>query len=177
MMGGWTRWLNLFVLLGFGWVAILLELAPLREAAGRTPSPDLLFCVCVYLALRRPAATPASAILLLGLARDLIGGGAPAGLGALSLLAAVEALRALRARLRRRAAFYEFAAVSFAAAAMIGAQIALLALTFAPTPSLDVMLLRLLATALAYVLVFALFRVALRIGYDGAGARLSRRAP
>ncbi|MEL7464419.1 MAG: hypothetical protein AAFN79_10155, partial [Pseudomonadota bacterium] len=91
----YARWLNALVLIGFGWLAILLELAPLGARASAAPSPELLFCVAAFLALRRPGSTPSALVLLLGLANDVLGGG-PAGLGALTMLAAVEALRANR---------------------------------------------------------------------------------
>ena len=55
----YARWLNALVLLGLGWLAILLELAPLGGMASATPSPDFLFCVAAFLVVRRSRSTPA----------------------------------------------------------------------------------------------------------------------
>ena len=110
----YSKWLNAVVLIGFGWLAILLELAPLGGRASATPSPDLLLCVSAFLVLRRPTSTPAGLVLILGLTRDLVGGDA-VGLGALTLLGAVEVLRIYRERLLRRTFAYEVAVIALAA--------------------------------------------------------------
>lgn len=160
---GYIRWLNALVLLAFGWVAILFEIAPLNEEARAVPAPDLLFCVCAYLVLRRPNSTPAFLVAILALSRDLLGGG-PAGLGALTLLAAVETLRVYRETARTRSLAMEFLIVAGLSLAMTTAQLIGLIVTLAPAPALDQLGLRCLGTALAYLLIFALFRWILRIG-------------
>lgn len=166
----YLRWLNALVLLAFGWLVILLELAPVNEQARALPAPDILFCVCAYLVLRRPRATPAFLVVLLGLGRDLIGGG-PVGVGALTLLAAVEILRALRETLRRRSLAFEFAAVAALALAMTAAQMLALLVTLSPLPALDQLGLRWAETIVAYAVVFAVFRWLLRLGADGPARR------
>lgn len=161
---------NALVLLAFGWAAILIEIAPLGGRAGATPSPDLLFCVAAVLVLRRPAATPASLVLLLGLARDLVSGGA-VGLGALTLLAAVEVLRWTRERLQRRSFIYEFAAVGALAIAMSLVQVVILTFAFTPSPALETLGLGVLVTVAAYIGIALVFRFVLRLRGDPLEAR------
>lgn len=153
---------GVLILAVFGATAILIEIAPLTGPRGGTPTPDLLFCVATFLAIRRPSGSPAAIILLLGLARDLISGG-PVGLGALVLLGGVETLRASAEGLRRRGRLIEFALVVLVACAMGLAQYIVLAITFAAPPPLGALALRATATGLAYLAVFFLFRQILRI--------------
>ncbi|MGB0412271.1 MAG: hypothetical protein ACPGFA_11830 [Pikeienuella sp.] len=158
----YSRWTSALVLISFGWVAILLELAPLNKAAGALPSPDILFCVVAFLVMRRPGGAPGILILGLGLARDLLSGG-PVGLGALALLATAEALRVMAEPLRRRARGYEFAAVAVLALGATVAKIIILTATLAALPPLDLLGMRLLMTVGTYFIVFFLFRQILRI--------------
>lgn len=166
----YSHWLNAIVLIGFGWLAILLELAPLGGRASATPSPDLLLCVAAFLVLRRPASTPASLVLILGLMRDLVGGDA-VGLGALTLLGAVEVLRAYRERLLRRSFIYEVAAIAMATAAISVVQVAVLTLALTPSPALEILGLGALATVGAYVAIAAVFRFLLRMRPEGLETR------
>lgn len=158
----YLRWTGVLILLSFGWLAILLELAPLNEEAGALPSPDILFCVIAFLVMRRPGGAPGVLILALGLARDLLGGG-PVGLGALVLLAAAETLRAMAEPLRRRSRIYEFAAIAALSLLMTVAQVVILTVSFAALPPIDVLGVRLLMTIGTYFVVFFLFRQILRI--------------
>lgn len=166
----YVRAFNAVVLVAFGWAAILIEIAPLGARASETPSPDLLFCVAGFLALRRPTATPASLVLLLGLVRDLVGGGA-VGLGALTLLAAVEALRWFRERLMRRSFAYELAAVAALASAMSLLQVVILTFAFAPSPALETLGLGVAVTVASYAGVALVFRYLLQLRADPLEAR------
>ena len=172
----YLKWLNSLVLIGFAWLAILFELAPLNEQAGAIPAPDLLFCVAAFLVLRRPSATPAFLIVILGLARDLLGGG-PVGLGALALVASIESLRALGEFLSRRNFLFEFGAVAAISLVLIGLQIFGLLITFSAVPPIDQLGLRVLGTIAAYLWVFAFFRWVLRVrGEFAPDSRLVRKA-
>lgn len=166
----YLRWTGTLILLCFGWLAILLELAPINEAAGALPSPDILFCVVAFLVMRRPGSAPGVLILTLGLARDLLGGG-PVGLGALTLLAAAETLRYLAEPLRRRSRIYEFLAIALLAAAIAIAHVIVLTMALAAVPPLDVLAMRLVMTVGTYFLVFFLFRQILRIRAERLGDR------
>lgn len=159
---GYARWLNALVLLGLGWLAILLELAPLGGLASSAPSPDFLFCVAAFLVVRRSRSTPAIMVLLLGLARDLIGGGA-VGIEALTLLGAVELMRGYRFWLRRRSFVFELALAAALAMGMAALQVVALTITFAPSPALETLALGVLGTAGAYVAVAFLLRYGLRL--------------
>ena len=158
----YLKLLNALVLLGFGWLAILIELTPLNEDVGAMPAPDLLFCVCAFLVLRRPSATPGVLIVGLGLARELLGGG-PVGLGALTLLAAVEVLRIIGELLHRRPLIFEFAAIGALILAISTLQIFAMLITFSPIPPLDQIGLRALGTIVAYLGVYVVFRWMLRV--------------
>ncbi|WP_340108549.1 hypothetical protein [Pikeienuella sp. HZG-20] len=152
---------NMAVLISFGWLAILISLTPVDARASAAPTPDLLFCVAAFLAIRRPRATPAALILILGLARDLASGG-PVGLGALALWGGVEFLRFRRDRLIR-SFVAEAGAVAFAIVAMTAAQLALLLLALTPSPPLEVLGIGALATFAAYFGVALIFRHIFRI--------------
>lgn len=163
---GYLRAANVLVLVGFGWLAILLGLTPLDLRASATPAPDLLFCVVVFLVIRRPSSTPAALVVLLGLARDLIGGG-PVGLGALTLLAAVEWLRFHRDGLIRSWP-REIAAVALTVVMMRAAEVAALTLAFARSPALDILALGAVFTIMAYVVVALGLRYVFRIRGEAA---------
>lgn len=172
----YLKWLNSLVLIGFAWLAILIELTPLNEEASTMPAPDLLFCVAAFLVLRRPSATPAFLIVILGLARDLLGGG-PVGLGALALVATIESLRALGEFLSRHNFLFELAAIAAFSFALIGLQSFGLLITFTPTPPLDQLGLRVLGTIAAYLWIYVFFRWVLRVrGEFAADSRLTRKA-
>lgn len=163
---------NAVVLAAFGWLAVQIELAPLGAAAGATPAPDLLFCVAACLVLRRPDESPAALILIVGLVRDLVGGG-PVGLGALLLFAGVEALRVFGARARRLSLFREVMVVAAVIVAVSAAEALIIALTLAPTPPLEIVGLGALVTIAAYPLVLALMQGVFRIRRPEADPRLS----
>jgi rod shape-determining protein MreD len=172
----YLKWLNSLVLIGFAWLAILIELTPLNEEAKTMLAPDLLFCVAAFLVLRRPSATPAFLIVIFGLARDLLGGG-PVGLGALALVAAIECLRALGEFLSRRNVFFEFGAVAVFSFLLIVLQTLGLLITFSHTPPLDQLASRVFGTFLAYLLIYVFFRWVLRVrGEFAADNRLPRKA-
>ncbi len=166
----YLKWLNSLVLIGFAWLAILIELTPLNEEASTMPAPDLLFCVSAFLVLRRPSATPGFLIVFLGLARDLIGGG-PVGLGALALFASIEGLRALGEFLGRRSFIFELGAVSAFSFLVITLQTIGLLITFTQPPPLDQLALRGLGTIAAYIWIFIFFRWVLRVRGEFADDR------
>ena len=172
----YVKYLNALVLIGFGWLAVLIELTPLNERAATFPAPDLLFCICAFLVIRRPSATPGFLVVLLALARDLISGG-PVGLGAITLLAAIEVLRAGGDLLRRRALIFEFGAVAALTFVMIAVQVFALLITLSNTPPLDQLVLRALGTIAAYVGIYILMRWVLRVrGEQVDDRRLTKKA-
>ncbi|MEO0360127.1 MAG: rod shape-determining protein MreD, partial [Pseudomonadota bacterium] len=151
---------------------VQIELAPLGARAGATPAPDLLFCVVACLVLRRPEESPAILILLIGLARDLVGGG-PVGLGALLLFAGAEALRLAGERARRLSLLREFVTVALAVLALSAAEALVFALTLAPTPPLEIVGLGALVTCAAYPAVVALLQGVFRIRRAAEDPRLA----
>lgn len=169
------NWANALVLIGFGWLAILLELAPLSGLSSAPPSPDLLFCVAAFLLIRRPQATPALLIVLLGVLRDLLGGG-PAGLGALILLAALECLRLYADILRRRGFLFELTCIAGLTVIMAAIEVIVLTIALTPIPPLDRIGMGILITIFSYICVVILLRGVLRIRADqDDSTSLSRR--
>lgn len=168
-------WANILVLLAFGWLAILLGLTPLDARASAAPMPDFLFCVAAFLAIRRPAATPAVLIIILGLVRDLAGGG-PVGLGALTLWGGVEYLRFHRDRLLR--SFLIEAWVVFVVSIVLTAiQLGVLLLALTPSPPLEVLGFGVLSTLAAYFIITLIFRHVFRIRPEaGENLKLIGRA-
>ena len=118
----------------FAWLAIALGLAPVGGGIGALPGPDLLFCVTAAVAARRPALAAAPLVFALGLARDMLGGGA-IGIGALALTVAAAALRAQADTLRRRVFFAEWGLAALWAAATLALPWLLLTATLAPAPA------------------------------------------
>ena len=153
----------------FAWLAIALGLAPVGGGIGALPGPDLLFCVTAAVAARRPALAAAPLVFALGLACDMLGGGA-IGIGALALTVAAAALRAQADTLRRRVFFAEWGLAALWAAAALALPWLLLTATLAPAPPLTSLAGGWLATALAYPLCALVLRRAPR------GAKTARRA-
>ncbi|QIE54299.1 hypothetical protein G5B40_01865 [Pikeienuella piscinae] len=152
---------NMAVLIGFGWLAILVGLTPVDARASALPSPDLLFCVAAFLAIRRPDATPAILVITLGLVRDLISGG-PVGLGALTLWAGVEYLRFHRDRLLR-SPMVEMGGVAATILSITVVQLGVLLLVLTPSPPLVVLGAGAFATLCAYGVVALVLRYLFRI--------------
>jgi rod shape-determining protein MreD len=139
------------LLLGLGALAIFVALVPFH-LGGSQAAPDLVFCLVIAWVIRRPARTPLWAILLLGLAADLLLA-RPVGLGALGLLLASEVFR-------RRATFFhgtpfllEWLAAALGFAVILAAMQVTLVVLLAPAPGVPALGRHLVATALAYPVV------------------------
>lgn len=138
-----------------GLAAVMLEAAPAGVAALSLPSPDLLFCLVAVWAVRAPGAAPILLIFALGLMRDLLTD-LPPGLGALSLVAAGEALKARAAQLSRQPFLVEWFWVALAGAAMVALQWLGLLATFLQPPYGSLLAQQVIATALVWPLVLML---------------------
>jgi len=118
-----------------GVVAIYLEVSPLGLEALAPPSPDLLFCVLAVYAVRAPRAVPLLLVFGLGLMRDLLAD-LPAGVGALSLVIAVEAMKRTRLGAGRPSFVAEWARAAIVLALMLAGQWAAVLISFAQPPEL-----------------------------------------
>lgn len=156
-----------------GTFAVLIEAAPLGFTPGARPSPDLLFCIVAYWAVRRPAATPLLLVLALGLLRDFLTD-VPVGAGALSLAIAAEVLRALSDRIIRHSVVVEWVAYALVAAAMLLAQWAMVLVTLMQPPYLTEILTQWLFTALFIPMVALTLRWILRVGRTAPPRRRPR---
>ena len=150
------------LMLTLGVLAVYIEAAPLGIGPTAQPSPDLLLCVVVYWAAHRPGSTPLLAVFALGLVRDMLTD-APAGAGALSLVLAAEAVKAMQPRLARGSFLLEWLALGAAAFGTAAMMWLMVLLTLAQPPYLADIFHQCLYTILVYpVLAFA-FRWGLRI--------------
>jgi rod shape-determining protein MreD len=150
------------LMLILGVVAIHGEAAALGVGPAAPPSPDLLLCVVVYWAARRPGATPLLAVFALGLLRDLLTD-APPGAGALALVLAAEFVKAMRRRLARGSFLLEWLALAGAAFGTATLMWLLVLVTLAQPPYLLDLLHQSLYTAMAYPPLAFAFRYALRV--------------
>ncbi len=157
-----ARLAGMAALAALGWLAILIGLAPIDARAAAWPAPDLLFGVVACFAVRRPSSSPAALILVLGLARDVLGGG-PAGLGALTLWAAAEYLRFHRDRFIR-SPLAEAGALAALSLLLPFAHLVAMTALFAPSPPLSVLALGAISTFAAALAVRVLLVHLLRIG-------------
>ncbi len=153
--------------LALGMAAIYAALLPYSLSADRLPAPDLVYCLIAAWTIRRPSAAPLWAILLLGLAGDVLTS-RPPGLGALGLLLGAEALRANAGFLRSGPFVAEWLAVAAVFAAMLVAMSVALHVAFLDGPGAGPLLGHAVVTALAYPFVAALLNW-------GVGMRAPRR--
>jgi rod shape-determining protein MreD len=149
-----------------GLAAIHLMLVPFAPAASGA-KPDLVFGLLAAAVLRRPDRVPLVLVLGLGLAGDILLA-RPLGLGALGLLAGIEALRALAGRVGSGPFVVEWLGVAVVFAGVVALSEALLALVLLPGAG-GFWALRHVAVTLAVYPLVALF-VGLVTGRAG-GAR------
>ena len=143
---------------GFGLVAILAAMIPLAPGGDLVP-PDILWCVVVAFAVRRPGAAPLWLIVALGLLGDLMLS-RPVGLGALALVLSAEAMRANSGRFRGAPFVIEWVAAAALFALALAGMEALLRLALAEGPTLGAAARHAVATALAYpVIAFCVTRL------------------
>lgn len=139
--------LGALTLAGLG--AVLLEAAPAGIAPLSLPSPDLLFCLVAVWAVRAPEAAPILLVFALGLVRDFLTD-LPPGLGALSLVAAGEALKARAGALARQPFAVEWLWVAAVATGMLALQWMGLLVSFLQPPYATLLAQQAAATVAAY---------------------------
>lgn len=160
---GWRRLVAMAALFLGALVSIAVQLAPLGLHADAQSSPDLVWCVVAYIALRRPDAAQPLLVFGVGLLQDMLTTG-PFGAGMLTMLLMSELLRTQSHWLLRRSILFEWLAVSFSAFMMMIVQWLMLTISFADPPALIELAPRLGLTILAFPFVAAAFRYLLRIG-------------
>lgn len=121
----------LLVLLGF--LAILIEAAPLGIAPRSLPSPDLLALTVAIIAVRRPDAIALPVVFALGLTRDLVTD-LPIGAGTLSLVLSAEAMRLMGVNLLRGSLAREAAVTAAVLFGMLALQYLLTLMLFVQPP-------------------------------------------
>lgn len=160
-----TKITRMALLAAFAVLAVALEAAPVGLTATARPSPDLVFCVVAYFAVRRPSATPALLVFAIGLFRDLMTD-VPPGLGAVSLVAAAEILRARAQPLSRQPIASEWGTIACVAVGMLAMQWLVLLLSFAQPPYLVDLGWQWFYTVLCHPLVSLILRWVVRLGWE-----------
>jgi rod shape-determining protein MreD len=158
------RLVRIAVMLALGIFAITVEAAPLGLAPEAWPSPDILYCIVAYWAIRRPDAAPVLAVFAIGLARDLLTD-LPVGAGALSLVLVAEFLKKVGPGLARRSFATEWALVALLWLLMGAAQWLVVLILLAHPPYLVDLWDQFLATMALYPLLAMIFRWLLRVGW------------
>lgn len=147
-LSGPAQWLALALL---AFVCIYASLIPLAPG-GALAAPDLLYCLfaaCVY---RRRAPAPIWLLAALGLLADLMLA-RPVGLGALTFVLAIEALRRAAPLVRGGPFALEWLAVGLGFALQLAIISVMMRLSFLEGPSVEVMLRYGVATMIAYPMV------------------------
>lgn len=152
-----------------GMLAVTVEAAPLGISAAAWPSPDLLFCVVAFWALRAPQAVPVLLVFALGLMRDLLTD-LPVGLGALTLVFGAEVLKGRQPTLTRQPFGIAWGWVALVAAGMAAALWIGVAVSLAEPPGIGPLALQVLATALVYPAVAVVLPLAVGRARRAAGA-------
>lgn len=166
---GPARLIRTALMVCLGLVAVFIEAAPLGVGPEAPPSPDLLLCVVFFWTARRPESAPLPAIFALGLVRDLMAD-LPTGAGALTLVLAAEAVRALRPRLARSSFMLEWAALGAAALCTAALLWLLIVLTLTQPPYVEALFHQSLYTAMAYPVLAIAARWGLGISWRKAEA-------
>ena len=158
--------LEILLLPAIGVVATVAMTMPLDP--GRLTPPDLVYCLMIAWAVRRPARVPIWAAPALGLLGDVLLM-RPIGLGALGLMLATEAVRRRAAGLQAAPFLLEWLAAAMGYAALVFGMRLVLAVTFADAPSLARLGVAVAATAVAYPLVVLGLVWCLGVKAQGAG--------
>ncbi len=159
-----SRFFRLLLLLVLSLLAIFVEAAPLGHSAGALPSPDLLFLVIAFFAVRRPGTVSVLIVFLLGLLRDLLTD-LPVGIGALGLVAATEVLRTLHTALMRNPFSVEMLAIAGTLAGMLLMQWLAVVLTLVQPPPLAVLAQQWALTVAIYPFLALILRWMFRVGW------------
>ena len=143
--------------------ALAISVIPMGVGPATMPWPNFTICVVFFWIVHRPQGMPTLAVLFIGLAHDLIGGGV-VGAGMLAMLLASFALVPAAESLHRSAFGLRWIAFTAFAFGIFALEWALTSLSFQKWTPLTAPLAQLLVTVLAYPLVSVLFRRVMRIG-------------
>lgn len=158
--------LALYLLIAAG--ALFVRILPLDLTGTGLPGPDLLLCLTMGWLLRRPGHLPAPVIAGVYLIEDLVSL-RPPGLWALLVLIGSEFLRRRQSVVREINLLLEWAMVAGVLVAMMLANRLVLAIVMVPAPPLDLSLLKLLFTVVAYPFVVLVLHFVLRVRKPATG--------
>lgn len=140
---------------------LFVRLLPLGSVAGDWPGPDILLCVIMAWAMRRPDFLPVWLLVLVLLMEDMILM-RPPGLWTALVLIAVEFIRSRVALTRELAFIAEWALVAGLMVACLLAYRLIFTLSFLPQPGFGFALLQVLWSILCYPVVV----IASRLVFD-----------
>ncbi len=150
-------------------VAVMfLRLLPIGPGAGTWPGPDLLLCLTLAWATRRPDQLPAGLIAAVFLAEDLLAM-RPPGLWAGLVVLACEFLRARAALTRELVFLVEWFLVGLVVLALLAANRLLLALAMLDQTAFGPAFAQAAMTILCYPLAVGVLRLALDLRKPSAG--------
>lgn len=149
-------------------VTLFLRLLPLDLTGIGWPGPDLLLCLTMGWLLRRPAHLPAPVIATVYVIEDLITL-RPPGLWALLVLGGTEFLRRRQSVVREINLALEWAMVAGVILTMTLVNRLVLAIVMVPQNPLDLSLLKLAFTVLAYPAVVLVLHFVLRVRKPATG--------
>lgn len=158
-MGRLDPWGYRLGLLGFGLLLLFVKILPLGTVAGRLPGPDLLQCLIIAWAMRRPDFVPIWLLLPLVLFEDFLLM-RPPGLWTALIVMVVEFLRNRVAMTRELNFMVEWLLASGLMLVMLLAYRAAHVLALTPQLPFGFAVVQLAGTIAAYPLVVALSRLA-----------------
>ena len=139
-------------------VLLFLRLLPLGDAAGAFPGPDLLLCLTIAWAMRRPDYVPVWLIVAVTLVEDLILM-RPPGLWTALMVLATEFLRSRNALTRELNFVVDWLLAGGLMLAMLIAYRFVFAMAFLPQPPFGFAVVQVIWSILAYPLVVAASRL------------------
>lgn len=166
-------WLKRALFVSLSLFAIIIAKIPLGLPADALQTPDIFFAICVAWVVRVPAAATLPLIFGMALLADIVMM-RPIGLGVLTTILATEYFRAQRFTLREQMFVVEWLIFVAAFAVSLGLQMCILAMTFAATPPLDLVLTYIGLTALVYPVVVGVLRFVFRIASPKNDAAIGR---
>jgi rod shape-determining protein MreD len=161
-------WAHRALYLGLAGGLLFLRMLPLGSAAGGWPGPDLLLCLTLCWALRRPDYVPVALVALVVLLEDLLLM-RPPGLWAAFVVLSAEFLRRRAVAAREMGFLLEWLMVAgVILAATVGCRL-ILALVMLPQPGPAETLIQAAVTILCYPLVVGASRLALGMRKPATG--------
>jgi rod shape-determining protein MreD len=156
------------VFLGVTLLVLLVNLLPLQTLTRGWTGPDLVFCFALVWCVRAPNYVPLFLLALVFLLADFLLSRPPGLMAALMLLACND-LQARMARNRDSGLLAEWVRASVLIFAVMLAYRVVLGLLLVPVPSMTLLLLQALVTALSYPIIVGVSALLFGVRHKGSG--------